>query len=76
MSESREPDHLPGMFRHATAVRVVLADARRRPKHALEVSEIHWEAGVVEAQEVIWFHLDDGYAVGIVCTTDPVHSPW
>ena len=76
MSDSSEPGHLPGMFRNATSVRLVLADADRRPERTLEVSEIHWEDGVTHGQEALWLRVTDRSMVGIVCVTDPVRSPW
>ena len=64
------------MFRNAACVRVVLADADRRPELTLEVSEIHWESGVIDGQEALWFRVAEGSMVGIVCVTDPVRVPW
>jgi hypothetical protein len=66
MSESLEPGDLPGMLRDATSVRVVLADADRRPDCMLEVSEIHWERRRLDGHETLWFRVTEGSMVGIV----------
>jgi hypothetical protein len=72
----RSDDQLARMFTDATRVMVVLADAERRPDCTLEVTEVHWEPGVVGGEQALWFRVTEGSTVGVVWTIDPVHTPW